>query len=47
MSKLLVAIIGFVYLYIGIEQYIKGNNGTAFMFSGYALANVGAYMTVT
>lgn len=46
MSSWLVAIIGFVYLYIAAEQYIKGNPGMAVMFSGYALANVGIIMGI-
>lgn len=46
MSTWLVAMIGAVYLYIGIEQFIKGSTGTAIMFVGYALANVGLILEV-
>lgn len=44
MSKLLIAGIGLVYLAISVEQYIKGNVGTAITFAGYAIGNVGLYM---
>jgi len=46
MSTWLVGLIGLVYLYIGVEQFIKGANGTGLMFLGYALANVGLIMEV-
>jgi hypothetical protein len=46
MSTWLVAIIGFVYLYIAVEQFFKGAPGTAIMFAGYALANVGLIIQV-
>ena len=44
MSHFLIAFVGFIYLYIAIEQYIKGNVGTAVTYFGYALGNVGLYM---
>lgn len=44
MSAWLIAIIGCVYLYISIEQGIKGNMGMAVTYFGYALGNVGLYL---
>lgn len=46
MSTWLVAAIGVVYLYVAIEQYIKGDMGTALMFAGYAIANGGVCLVV-
>jgi hypothetical protein len=46
MSSWLIALIGFVYLYIGLEQIYKGGIGTGIMFIGYAIANVGLILTV-
>jgi hypothetical protein len=43
-SPLLIACVGFVYLYIAIEQYMKGNIGMSITYFGYALGNVGLYM---
>lgn len=47
MSKWLIAGIGVVYLAIALEQYLKGNVGTAVTFAGYAIGNVGLFMVAT
>lgn len=44
MSRFLIAFIGIVYLSIALEQYLKGNTGTAITFFGYAIGNVGLFM---
>jgi len=44
MSAWLIGIIGCVYLYIAVEQGIKGNIGMAITYFGYALGNVGLYL---
>lgn len=46
MSVWLVGLIGIVYMYIGIEQFLHGKTGTGIMFMGYALANVGLILEV-
>jgi len=46
MSGWLVAFVGLIYLAVGFIEYGKGNAGTAVMFFGYALANVGVIMQV-
>jgi len=43
-SSWLIVTIGFVYLYISIEQLYRGNTGMAITYFGYALGNVGLYM---
>lgn len=46
MSGWLVALVGVIYLAVCVDQYRQGNTGTAVMFFGYALANVGVIMQV-
>ena len=46
MSQTLVVITGCIYLWIAVEQTMKGSWGTAVMFFGYATANVGVYLQV-
>jgi hypothetical protein len=44
MSGWLIATIGFVYLYIGIDLIIRGQVGMGIAYLGYSLGNVGLYM---
>jgi hypothetical protein len=44
MSANLVALCGFIYLYVAIEQALRAQWWVACMYFGYAFANVGAYM---
>ena len=46
MSGWLVAVTGLIYLYISIEQFLKGNAAMSIVYVGYALANVGLYLAV-
>ena len=46
-SPLLIACVGLVYLYISIEQLIKGNGAMSITYFGYALGNVGLYKLAT
>jgi len=41
MSTWLIAVMGLVYFYIGLEQFYKGSIGTGIMFIGYAIGNAG------
>ena len=43
MSANLVALCGFIYLYVCFEQALKGQWSMATMYLGYAVANIGAY----
>ena len=47
MSSFLIIVTGLIYVYICIEQGLKGNTGLACMYAGYAFANFGAYMIAT
>ena len=44
MSAWLIAFTGLVYLYVAIEQGLKGNIGILIEYIGYAFSNVGLYM---
>ena len=44
MSPWLIILVGLIYLYIAVESFIHGDNGMGFMYIGYSLANVGAYI---
>jgi hypothetical protein len=47
MSGHLIAITGFIYLYVAAEQAYRGNVGLALAYSGYAFANAGLYLVAT
>jgi hypothetical protein len=44
MSALLIIVTGLIYLYIGLEQAVKGNVPMAVVYTGYAFSNVGLYI---
>ncbi len=44
MSSWLIALVGVVYAYIALEQYLKGNSAMAITFGGYAVSNIGLYL---
>jgi hypothetical protein len=43
LSSWLIAAVGLVYLWICIENAIKGNMAMAIVFFGYSVANAGLY----
>jgi hypothetical protein len=47
MSSWLIVLVGLIYLYITIEQFIKGNVGLGCMYAGYCFANYGAWLIAT
>lgn len=44
MSAWLIALTGIIYIYVAIEQGMKGNIGMLITYLGYASANIGLYM---
>lgn len=44
MSSNLILFVGLIYLYVAVEQGIKGNIGMAIAFAGYAFSNVGLFL---
>ena len=47
MSSSLLILTGLIYVWISVEQGIKGDFGLACMYVGYAFANYGAYLIAT
>ena len=46
MSSWLVLLVTFIYAYVSIEQYIKGDLSLATVYLGYTVANLGLIMIV-
>lgn len=46
MSIWLVAFVGLIYLAVCVNEWLAGNTGTAIMFFGYSLANVGVILSM-
>lgn len=44
MSAHLIALTGAIYLYVSIEQGLRGNVAMAITYAAYAAANVGLWM---
>jgi hypothetical protein len=47
MSSGLILFVGLLYLYVAIEQALKGNTGMGMAFAGYAFSNVGLFLLAT
>jgi hypothetical protein len=45
-EKIIVAATGLGYLVVGIAQYFKGSASNAFIWLGYAAAQVGLFMNL-
>jgi hypothetical protein len=46
MSAWLIAVIGFVYGYIAIEQFMKNEIPMSIIYAGYAFSNIGLFLTI-
>ena len=46
MSGPLIIITGLIYIYVAIEQAIKGNTPMAVTYGAYAVANYGLYLAL-
>lgn len=46
MSAWLIALVGIIYAYVAIEQFIQGNTPMFIVWVGYAFANLGLWMAV-
>jgi hypothetical protein len=44
MSGPLIILTGAIYLWIAIEQLLKGNPSLAVVYTGYAFSNIGLYL---
>jgi hypothetical protein len=43
-SHYIVSLVGIGYFVVGVQQYLKGNAGTAIMWVGYAFSQIGLFM---
>lgn len=43
-SHYIVGVVGIGYLTVGIEQWFRGNTGSAIMWVGYAFSQIGLFM---
>ena len=43
MSVGLIILVGLIYLYVAVDQFIKGNPGMCICYLSYAVAQVGWY----
>lgn len=44
MSGFLIAITGVIYLYVAVDQFLRGNAPMGIAYLGYAFANVGLFL---
>jgi hypothetical protein len=44
MSGPLIILVGFIYAYVAVDQYLSGNSGLAIAYTGYAFSNIGLWM---
>jgi len=44
MSSTLIALVGVIYAYVGVEQFFRGNLGISICYLAYAVAQVGWYI---
>jgi hypothetical protein len=44
MSGYLIAITGMVYAWVSWDQFVRGNDGLAIAYAGYAFSNIGLWM---
>ena len=45
-SHYIVSAVGVGYFVVGVQQYLKGSTGHAIMWIGYAIGNIGLFMTL-
>jgi hypothetical protein len=43
-SAWLIALVGTIYLYIAVEQFMRGNVAMSVVFAGYAFSNTGLFI---
>lgn len=43
MSVGLIILVGLIYLYVAVDQFVKGNPGMCICYLSYAIAQIGWY----
>lgn len=44
MSGPLIILVGIIYAYVAVDQYMNGNTGMSIAYAGYAFSNIGLWM---
>jgi hypothetical protein len=44
MTGPLIILVGFIYAYVAVDQYMNGNGGMAIAYAGYSFSNIGLWM---
>ena len=44
MSSWLIALTGLIYVFVAVDQFLKGNAGMAVAYTGYAFSNIGLWL---
>jgi hypothetical protein len=44
MTGPLIILVGFIYAYVAVDQYMNGNTGMSIAYAGYAFSNIGLWM---
>lgn len=47
MGANLIIFTGIIYLYIGLDQFYKGNTGMCIAYIGYSFSNIGLYLVAS
>ncbi len=37
-------LVGVIYAYVAVDQYLSGNSGMAIAYAGYSFSNIGLWM---
>jgi hypothetical protein len=40
----LIILVGVIYAYVAVDQYMNGNSGMAIAYAGYSVSNIGLWM---
>ena len=46
MSGYLIILVGVIYSYVAVEQWLSGNTAMFIVWAGYAFANLGLWMAL-
>jgi len=44
MTGPLIILVGVIYAYVAVDQYMSGNSGMAIAYAGYSFSNIGLWM---
>ena len=47
MSGSLIILTGLIYLWVSVDQFMRGNTGLGVAYLGYSFSNIGLYLLAT